>query len=98
MLSLVLAVVDAAVGAYLIRYTVGREPRDKGAVLAAGISGRLRQEVSEPGRAPRTGPAEAPYVPAPEVFVVHVTAHGGATTGNARGPHRRGVSPAPPDL
>ena len=32
--------------------------------------------MSEPGRAPETGPAAATYVPAPEVIVVRVTAHG----------------------
>ena len=36
-LSVVLAVIDAAAGAYLIRYAVLRERRDKDAVLATGI-------------------------------------------------------------
>ena len=37
MLSVVLAVVDAAVGVYLIRYALPRERRDKDAVLATGV-------------------------------------------------------------
>ena len=37
MLSVALAVVDAAVGVYLIRYALPRERRDKDAVLATGI-------------------------------------------------------------
>ena len=37
MLSVVLAVIDAAVGAYLIRYALRRELRDKDAVLATGV-------------------------------------------------------------
>ena len=37
MLSVALAAIDAAVGAYLIRYAVRRERRDKDAVLAVGI-------------------------------------------------------------
>lgn len=36
-LSVVLAVIDAAVGVYLIRYAAVRERRDKDAVLAVGI-------------------------------------------------------------
>ena len=36
MLSVVLAVVDAAVDAHLIRYAVGREHRDQDAVLPTG--------------------------------------------------------------
>ena len=37
MLSVALAVMDAAAGAYLIRYALRRERRDKDAVLAVGI-------------------------------------------------------------
>ena len=37
MLSVVLAAIDAAAGAYLIRYALRRERRDKDAVLAVGI-------------------------------------------------------------
>ena len=37
--------------------------------------------MNEPERAPETGPAAAPYVPAPEVIVVRVTAHGGVHDG-----------------
>ena len=37
MLSVVLAVVDAAVGVYLSRYALPRERRDKDAVLATGV-------------------------------------------------------------
>ena len=37
MLSVALAVVDAAVGVYLIQYALPRERRDKDAVLATGI-------------------------------------------------------------
>ena len=37
MLSVALAVLDAAVGAYLIRYAALREHQDKDAVLATGI-------------------------------------------------------------
>ena len=36
-LSVILAVIDAAVGAYLVRYALHRERRDKDAVLAVGI-------------------------------------------------------------
>ena len=36
MLSVVLAVIDAAVDAHLIRYAVGREHRDQDAVLPTG--------------------------------------------------------------
>ena len=41
--------------------------------------------MSEPGRAPETGPAAAPYVPALEVIVVRVTAHGGVHDGQVLG-------------
>ena len=41
--------------------------------------------MSEPGRAPEAGPAAAPYVPAPEVIVVRVTAHGGVHDGQVLG-------------
>ena len=44
--------------------------------------------MNEPGRAPETGPAAAPYVPAPEVSVVRVTAHGVVHDGRVLG--RRG--------
>lgn len=37
MLSVVLAALDAAVGAYLIRYALRRERRNKDAVLAVGV-------------------------------------------------------------
>ena len=37
MLPVVLAAIDVAVGAYLIRYAVRRERGDKDAVLAVGI-------------------------------------------------------------
>ena len=36
-LSVILAVIDAAAGAYLVRYALHRERRDKDAVLAVGI-------------------------------------------------------------
>ena len=36
-LSLALAAIDAGVGAYLIRYAIRRERRDKDGVLAVGI-------------------------------------------------------------
>ena len=36
-LSVILAVIDAAAGAYLVRYALHRERRDKDAVLATGI-------------------------------------------------------------
>ena len=36
MLSVVLAVIDAVAGAYLIRYAIRREHRDKDGVLAVG--------------------------------------------------------------
>ena len=41
--------------------------------------------MSEPGRAPETGLAAAPYVPAPEVVVVGVSAHGGVHDGQVLG-------------
>ena len=56
MLSVVLAVVDAAVDAYLIRYAVGREHRDQTAVLATGsflpgrAGPRVLRAVPQPGQ------------------------------------------------
>ena len=56
MLSVVLAVVDAAVDAHLIRYAVGREHRDQDAVLATGsflpvcAGPPVLREVLQPGQ------------------------------------------------
>jgi hypothetical protein len=62
-LPLVLALIDAAVGVYLVVYAIRRERRDKGAVLVVGIFllacaaalGWLslpEREGDEPGRPP----------------------------------------------
>ena len=37
MVTVVLALVDAAAGGYLVRYALRREQRDKDAVLAVGV-------------------------------------------------------------